>query len=358
VSSDALKILLLADSRSFHTERFAGELRQQGCHVLVASVERGHMLHFHLREHGEVSTRHYLLSVPRARALLRRFQPDIIDAHFASGYGFLASLLGQRSNIPSLLHVLGSDVLIVPNLSFLRRKKVQRALQKANCVVADSKYLAQKTVSLASLKYVEVIGWGVEKKALVHHKKDYTLTKPLRIIVPRGHEPVYNNGFILDALAPLVNDKQVEITFPAHGSLLSEFRNHASTLSESGIHYYNKLPREEFVPFMAGFDVCLSAAISDSSPTILVEAMALGLIPVAADIPGVREWLNADSGYLFNLDDSSSLRSVIGNLAKGKDPHKVMRSRNLEKVRQHGIFEDNMSIHIELMRRLVAEVRV
>ncbi|MEA2031431.1 MAG: glycosyltransferase [candidate division Zixibacteria bacterium] len=357
MSSYLLKILLFADSRSFHTERFAGELRKQGCYVLVASVERGRMLHFHLREHGEVHTVHYLLSIPRARALLKRFQPDIVVAHFASGYGFLTSLLGQRPHIPYLLHVLGSDVLIVPNKSFLRRKKVQRALRMADCVVADSEYLASETAILESHNRIEMIGWGVEKKALEYHKPNYKLTKPLRIIVPRGHESVYNNNFIIDSIATLLEDGQVEITFPNSGSLLPEFRKLASTISKDRIHYYDRMHRKEFVPFMASFDVCLSAAVSDSSPTILIEAMALGLIPIAADIPGVREWLNSDSGYLFDLNDSSSLQVVINEIVKRADSHENMRHRNLEEVRQRGIFEDNMRLHIELMRQLVSEAR-
>ena len=195
MSRAGLKILLLADSRSFHTERFAGELRRLGCRVLLASVERGRMLHFHLRPRGEVRTQHFLMSAFRARALLKRFKPDIIDAHFASGYGFLASLMGHHPTVPYLLHVLGSDVLVVPRMSSLRRRKVRRALLMADCIVADSDYLTEETLSLAPTRRIETIGWGIEQSALDNHRTDYASGRPLRIIVPRGHEPVYNNGY-------------------------------------------------------------------------------------------------------------------------------------------------------------------
>ncbi|MBU8932934.1 MAG: glycosyltransferase [candidate division Zixibacteria bacterium] len=352
-----MKILLLADSRSFHTERFAGELRRLGCRVLVASVERGRMLHFHLRPRGEVRTQHYIMSAFRARALLKRFKPDIINAHFASGYGFLASLMGHHPEVPYLLHVLGSDVLIVPHMSSLRRRKVRRALLTADCIVTDSDYLAEETSSLAPTRRIETIGWGVERAALDHHRVDYALGRPLRIIVPRGQEPVYNNSFIIDALKPLIREGKVKITFPASGSLLGEFRNRLSSLSDAGVLFYDRMPRCGFVPFMAGFDVCLSAAISDSSPTILIEAMALGLIPVAAKIPGVREWLSPDSGYLFNLGKPEELRHVIKKLISDNDPHTTMKQRNLEEVCNRGIFEENMVRQVELMRSLVLETR-
>ena len=111
------------------------------------------------------------------------------------------------------------------------------------------------------------------------------------------------------------------------------------------------------MPFMAGFDVCLSAALSDSSPTILIEAMALGLIPMAADIPGVREWLDKDSGYSFSLEKPEELRRVIEQLIVDDDPHQAMKQRNLEEVRSRGIFENNMKRQVELMQSLVKEAR-
>ena len=49
MSDAGIKILVLADSRAFHTERYVRELRNQGCRVLLASLERGNTHHFHLK---------------------------------------------------------------------------------------------------------------------------------------------------------------------------------------------------------------------------------------------------------------------------------------------------------------------
>ena len=78
--------------------------------------------------------------------------------------------------------------------------------------------------------------------------------------------------------------------------------------------------------------------------------MALGLIPVAADIPGVREWLRPDSGYLFDRSDGDSLRGLITKFIERDDDHGMMRKGNLERVQAEAIFEDNVAETIKLMR--------
>lgn len=353
--NEVLKILLLADSRSFHTERFAHELRNQGCHVLVASVERGKMLHFHLVKSGGVQTKYYIKALPRVHQIIRKFQPDIINAHFASGYGFLVSLLKKFKKIPRILHIQGSDILIVPHISKLRHYKVVKALKEVDCVVADSNYLSNEAKKLTTIKRPKVIDWGVEKKYLNNHKTDYSLSSPLKIIVPRPHEKVYNNMFIINALKHLLNEKKVKVTFPEFGSLLSEFEEECSEYLGNSVALYKKMPRQEFMEYMPQFDIYLSASLSDSSPISLIEAMAFGLIPVAGDIPGVKEWLNPQSGFTFSLEDSKQLENIISQIIKNQNKYSEMRQNNLREVQKRGIFEENITQQIELMHQLIEE---
>ena len=353
MSTARLRVLLLADSVAFHTERFAGELRRQGCKVLVASLERGRLHHFHLKRRGPFRALHYLLAVRQVRQLIDRFRPDIINPHFASGYGFVAALARADRSIPIALNLWGSDVLIVPRKSFLHRYKTVRALRDADFVAGDSEYLLSAARRLGALENYSVIPWGIERAALKLRKADYHYSRPLRVIIPRSHEQVYNNSFILRALAPMLRDGRLRLTFPAFGSLVGKFRREIDALPEHSVHLYEKKARAEFLGFMAEHDVYLSAARSDSSPASLIEAMALGLVPVAADIPGVREWLDRDSGYLYREEDEQGLRDIIGQILSREDLCEQLRRSNLEAVRQRAIFEDNVGEQLRIMRRMI-----
>ncbi len=349
-----MKVLVAADSRSFHTERLVAELTVQGCEVLTVSLESGEMEHTLLKRRAPISTLAYALSAGQLRKVIDRFKPDIINAHYAAGYGYLASRL-KRPHPPVMLHVWGSDILVVPHKSRFHRAKVLRGLHAAKVVVADSQYLADAVHKLRKNTPVEVIGWGVERGLFRHHRRDYALGSPLRIIVPRMHEEIYNNLFVVRSLRDQINDETVVITFPAFGSRYESFQRAANALVGDRIRYYERRPREEFIALMAKHDVYLSAALSDSSPVTLIEAMALGLIPVVGDIPGVNEWLTEGAGFRYSLDSEESLRRAVGELIASNDDFASMRKNNLEQVKARGIFEDNVRRQIELMQRIVAE---
>jgi len=346
-------VLVLADCRSFHTERYVAELRRQGCCVLVASLEHGSLHHFKLKAHSPLQSLYYPLTVPAIRALVGRFMPDIINPHFASGYGFTAAL--ARPRVPILLHLWGSDILLVPNKSALHRAKTKLALQSASGVIGDSEYLLQEAAKIAGFRQQRKIVWGIEKECLTWHREDYRLSRPLKVIVPRPHEPVYNNAFLLEALAPLINDRLIDVTWPGFGSMLSAFQRKATELAGNQVHYYECMPRREFLQFEASHDIYLSAALSDSSPASLIEAMGLGLIPVAGDIPGVREWLGPDNGCLFDLSEPDSLCEILTDIAGRDDNHALMRKTNLEKVKRVGIFENNIAETIGIMCELAGK---
>ncbi len=350
-----LNILVLGDSRSFHIERYVTELRHQNCHVMVASLEAGTMHHYTLKSRTIIRSFWYALAATEVRAVIKKFKPDIIDVHFASGYGFTAALAQARSFAPVFLHLWGSDVLIVPEKSRFHRRKTAYALAQADFVTADSQFLLDEADELARIRRSRVIPWGMERRFLNLHRTDYSLGKPLRIIVPRPQEKIYNNMFVVRALEPLINSGQVRVTFPAWGSLLGHFRLNSRTLVDDRLDFYEKLPRADFLALMASHDVYLSSAVSDSSPATLIEAMGLGLIPISGDIPGVREWLHDGQGYLFDLYRAEQLRNRIAALIDTGDEHREMRERNLARVKASAIFEDNVAQTIAIMRELIEE---
>jgi glycosyltransferase involved in cell wall biosynthesis len=343
---------MLADSRSFHTERFMHALRDRNCHVLLASLEKGGTRHFTLKHRGFIGALHYVLASSELIGLVKRFRPDIINPHFASGYGFTTALARVRKAAPVMLHLWGSDILIVPNKSILHRRKTAYALSHSDYVIGDSQHILDQAERIAKLPTSNIIPWGLDRELLNLHRHDYALSNPPRIIVPRPHENVYNNTFLLRALAGMIKEERICIAFPSWGSNFSEFKRLAYELTGDRVEFYDCVTREKFLEYMSQFDIYLSGAISDSSPASLIEAMGLGLIPVAADIPGVREWLTYDSGFLYDSYQASHLVEVISQVITTGD-HQEMRFRNLTRVKRDAIFEENIDLTVSLMRDLI-----
>jgi len=350
LTEDKLKIMVLADSRSFHTERYVNQLENEGCQVLLASIEKGPI------KYKQISTRgprflSYPLGVPAVEEMIEDFKPDIINPHFASGYGYLVSLIDTPC--PVVLHLWGSDILIVPKKTFLHKMKTARALKAADLVIGDSEYLLRAADKIAHIDNSSVIPWGLEQRFIDQFEKDKAIASPIKIIVPRSHEEVYKNITIVRQLAEFIIEGKIEVTFPDFGSLFPDFKKEAKTLVGDKLSYYSRLDRDDFMELISDHDVYLSASRSDSSPASLIEAMGLGLIPVTADIKGVREWLTNDNGFLFDQTKEDGLKGVMYKLFENINDFNLIRQKNYEQVAKVAIFEKNIDQTISLMRKLV-----
>lgn len=351
MSESRFKILLLSSVGSFHTERYYNELTRQGCEVLLASVENGSIEHTPLVRMTGLANIDYYLSIGRVKKLIAEFQPQVVCAHYACGYGMLAARAMKNISLPLVLVLWGSDVLIVPKRSAYQRGKTVTALKRADLVYGDSHYLLDQAAKLHSMRKSAVAQWGIEREYLSLHKKNYDLSKPLRIIVPRLQEPVYNNSFIIEALSDLLKDGNVKLTLAGFGSRLETIKLECTRFGDA-VTFYPKQTRTDFLKLMAEHDVYLSASRSDSSPVSLIEAMALGLIPVAANIDGVHEWLTDATGLLFPQDDKTALLNTIKKLVDDDNAYEQMRISNLELVKERAIFEKSMAEQIATMKEM------
>ncbi|MCX6825674.1 MAG: glycosyltransferase [candidate division Zixibacteria bacterium] len=355
-----MKVLLLADGRSVHTIRYQKELQNQGIRIFLASLEPGEMVDIALKNKTPFNSLNYFLAAYEIRKLIHKLNPDVVNAHFASGYGFSVARCGIWESKPVLLHCLGSDILISPGKSFLHKRRVIRALSRASHIVVDSGYLADQVRRLSPADKMSIIPWGVEDEILriFESKGNLTLNnaKTLKVLVPRPHHRIYNNLFIVEALKDFIKSKNISLVFPDWGRELKGFRKGVAQIVPGDlINYYSYMPREKYLEFIADFDIHLSAAISDSSPASLIEAMGAGMFPVVADIYGVKEWVNDKNALLFNPFESASLHRAFEYLLTGRLPVKDILMANHQKIKEKAVFSENIRATISIMEKMIAD---
>jgi glycosyltransferase involved in cell wall biosynthesis len=355
-----MKVLFLADGRSVHSVRYQKEMKKAGVEIILASLERGDTVDIGLPTPTGINSLDYILAGKKINRLIRELTPDIINPHFASGYGFATALSGVWKKKPVLLNCLGSDILLSPSKSMMHKKRVVYALSHARHIIVDSRYLGDKVREIYSTHNISIIPWGVEDSFLeVFDRKvqsGFKFNFPLKVLIPRPHNRIYNNRFIIESLRDFINEGKVTLTFPGWGEDYEAFRREAKELCARGmINYYEFMGRAEYADFISGFDIYLSAALSDSSPASLIEAMAAGLFPAVADIPGVRDWVNHDNCVFFNPYDIQSLKRAFEILPGGQLPLQDILKRNHDSVRAKGLFSQNIKETINIMEQLVGD---
>lgn len=350
--SRVLRILVLGDSRSFHLERLLPELSRQGCQVRLASVERGDVPHESLGA-GKLRLPGYLQAVGPLKKLIHHFQPDLINPHFVSGYGFLAARAATgMAALPIVAHGWGSDLLIVPHTSPLHRWKVRHALQRTAVLITDSDYLARAAGSLHPHLQTRVIPWGLERSAFKQPAKGRPENTPTRIIMNRPLEPLYDPITAVSAALPLLASGRARLSLPARGSQSVQVRQLLRPF-EHAVNWYDRLAREPFLRLVADHDIYLSASMSDSSPASLLEALGLGLQAVVADIPGISELAACASVERFAVGDIPSATSAIERVMAHQDRWNQLSNQNRAQIGQTAIFEENVAATIDIFRSVI-----
>lgn len=167
-----MRVILLSDIDSEHTEKWALGLASKGIEVGIFSMNRTSSDWFIKQPGIQVLFQSdkaisgskfsekagYVFYSKKLKLAIAEFKPDLIHAHYATSYGLLGALSGFH---PFILSVWGADVFDFPRKNFLTRSLFKFNLGKADKVLSTS-YVMRKEI----LKYfsgeVEVTPFGVD----------------------------------------------------------------------------------------------------------------------------------------------------------------------------------------------------
>lgn len=158
-----MKVALLSDAGSVHTCRWANALVEKGLKVHLISQSAPLALldarvEFHqFRNFGIFG---YFLIVPLVSRLLSKIKPDIVNAHYASGYGTTARLVNYH---PYMLSVWGSDVYDFPYKSKLNAYLLRKNLCAADKIASTSNCMANQILKIApTISDIAITPFGVD----------------------------------------------------------------------------------------------------------------------------------------------------------------------------------------------------
>jgi glycosyltransferase involved in cell wall biosynthesis len=201
------------------------------------------------------------------------------------------------------------------------REAVMNALNRSSGVLVDS---------LASLRVVEELGtqqgevyylpWGVEESFLKAERlkifRDSDMKDKLTFITTRNHESIYNVELVIKSfLDASVSGSKLLVA--GTGSQTEHLKQVVASNVSSGIEveFLGRLTSEEMVEALLRSNFYISAALVDGSSVSLLEAMALGLVPIVPNLPGNREWVGDGAGYMFDLN-TPKLTELIREVSK------------------------------------------
>jgi glycosyltransferase involved in cell wall biosynthesis len=344
-----------ATKQQIHAPRWATGLAGRGFKIKLISLG-GEPLEgvetCALPRSGKLS---YLTQIRAAAREARRFKPDLVHAHYATGFGLWAYYANLQ---PSIVSVWGSDIIDFPRTR-ARRYFIGRILNRATHITATSQLLKRKALEIlpeAGSK-ITVIPFGVEMPASL---PPLPPDEPLRICFVKNLYPKYGPEILLRALAEVRKEvPSVKLSVAGTGDLEEPLRRMTSDLGlDDLVEFVGFVPHEKIYQFIGAHHLMVmpSMAESESFGVAVLEAGACGRAVLASRIGGVPEVvLNGETGRLLNPGDVGALASAIIGLARDRRTLQRMGRAGFDFVRAHYTWDKSLDMMAALYERLIHE---
>jgi glycosyltransferase involved in cell wall biosynthesis len=316
-----MNICYLASAGSIHAARWANYFAHKGHEVHILSFEPTNSCDANVRVHRVGRPWplkiHYYLTGAAVRRLLKEIQPDILHAHYASGYATLGRLAGFH---PYVVSVWGSDIFDFARKSSVHRGIVVANLNRADRVCSTSQIMAEEVERFCQ-KEVTVTPFGVDCKLFRPRPCSSNGCGEFVIGVVKALEPNYGIEYLIRGFAAFArktrNDRRLRLMIVGKGSLLGPLQQLATDLGIGAQTSFLGFVSHEKIPeILNRFSVFVAPTSgSESFGVAVVEASASGLPVVASRIGGLPEVVkDRVTGILVPPRDADAIASALEEL--------------------------------------------
>lgn len=320
-----MKIVILSSAGSIHTVRWANAFAGRGHEIHLVTVKNHIVRKDKLTDNVTIhylkypSPWGYYLNAMELHQLCKKIDPDVINVHYASGYGTLARLAKIH---PYVLSVWGSDVYDVPYQNIIMKYIVRWNILNADALASTSHAMAVQTRKVLddSTVNIAVTPFGVDLKEFS------TEVEPA---------PKDENVFLFGTIKKLTYKYGIDYIIKAFNLFLNEWKNNGSIGKVPHLYICGKgeniddfkrlrdsLGLSEYVEIegyiahelvaskIRSFNVsCFGSTLdSESFGVSAVESMACAVPVIATDVDGFKEVIvDGETGYIVERNNAEAL---------------------------------------------------
>jgi len=356
-------VALLAAANSIHTVKWANGLAEKGLTVHLwtlhpPSPNISSLVHIHRLPWGTPAG--YLAAGRQLRQELDQIKPQLLNAHYATGYGLLARLSGYS---PTLLSVWGSDIYDFPNKSALHRKIVMRNLKFATLVGSTSHAMAQEIGKLTDGP-IAITPFGVDPAQFPARARDAD-TQAIVLGTIKALETQYGIDTFLRAVQIVL--AQLRRTHPDIADrikvrIYGKGQEHAkleALTRELGIAeqvtFAGFISHEKVPDALNELDVYVALSRRDSFGVAILEACSCSVPVVVSSADGPAEIVNdQESGFIVPVDDPGFAAARILDLVLDPALRTKLGRGGRQRVLDEYTWEHSLQTMLDAYRQTLA----
>lgn len=359
-----MRILLLSEAASIHTQRWATALHERGVELAVFSLRDSNndaytklgvpVISAASSAAGQSSLwakLGYLTALGKLRRTIAAFRPDILHAHYATSYGLLGALAQFH---PYIVSVWGADVYDFPHTAPLGEHLLRYVFRKADRVLSTSNVMAKEAAKYTS-KPFGVTPFGV----------DTSLFRPVHDVEPdlnlfgcvKALRKKYGIDVLLRAFSELVGNnpaRSLRLEIAGDGEDRAQLEALAQELDiAERVTFKGFVPNGSLPTFYSRYLVSVFPSVLDSESfgVVAVESMSCECPVIASDVDGFRETVDdGNTGILVARGEPHALAQAMQRFIDDPDMRSAMGKSGRARVEQLYRWQDNVETMLELYR--------
>ena len=295
---------------------------------------------------GGSRVRHLKLGTDAVTAA-RRFNPDVIYAHFLVPAGAMAALAAFSSKTPLALTAHGQDVRNLGSIPGIRQITTA-TIKRAGAVICVSDYLRSELVAQvpAAGPKSEVIDSGVNLERFA--PADQAQARQELGLDPDG--PLF---LFVGSLDENKNVVRLAEAFGRIGSgslvMVGDGPLRAQVEAMPGVKVVGRVPHDQVPRWMAAADIVCQPSLVESFGQATLEAMACARTVVATQNGGPPEFVTPEAGVLVDPGSTGAILEGLSAAATLPSPNPAAR----EAAEPHGLERQAERVE-EVLRRVAS----
>ena len=315
-----LRLLVVADSSTTHTHRWAHWARDGGANVTVFSpfadpIAGVRVIKFppEQRWYHKIPKARMLLDLPAFRRVLREIDPQLIHFHFVSEGG--RAFYWDKVRVPMVASTWGQDVIWDRTPSPREVASLTKMLGRCRIVTATTHQLARETARyMAADRPVYVIPFGVDL-ARFEVREAASGGDPVVLGFVKWLKPKYGPDVMVEAFAKIHAARpNTKLVLAGKGEMQEQLQRRVNELKlQDAVQILGRVEHDKVPALIRSFDLMVMPSVYESETfgVAAIEASASGVANVASRVGGVPEAvIHGKTGLLVPPRDVDGLAAA------------------------------------------------
>lgn len=359
-----MKVIFISPANNIHTVRWVNALSEKGIEIILISLKN------HTESINKINKKIKIIYLPISgtigyylntffiNKIIKKEKPDLINVHYASGYGTLGRFIKFENK---LLNVWGSDVYDFPNQSNLKQKILTKNLSAYKAIASTSYCMAKETKKyLKEKKEIHITPFGVDinlfKNMNYEKDKNKIVIGNVKTLLPK-----YGIEYLIKAVKELENilEKEIfnkiEVHIYGKGNSEQELKQLAANLNlKEKIKFLGFIKNTDVSKAINKMDIFVVPSILESFGVAAVEAMACEIPVIVSDADGLKEVvINNETGFVVPKKDYKVIAEKLKELILDEELRIKFGKNGRERVLELYDWNNNVDNMIKIYNKIL-----